>query len=182
MGEIRDLETAEIAVQASLTGHMVFSTLHTNDAPSTITRLARHGRAAVFDHGHAGGRAGPAAGAARSAPTAASRPCPAPKRWPSWTSRPTTWPDKKFYRGRGCQTCNNTGFKGRIGLFELMPMNDQLRELINARRLDRAAPRRGLADRHGPLRDAGLEKVFAGVTTIEEVIRETMSMRRMKLE
>ena len=80
---------------------------------------ARHGRAAVPDHRHAGGRPGPAAGAADLQATAASRPCPAPRRWPSWTSRPTTWLDKKFYRGRGCAACNNTGFKGRTGLLRV---------------------------------------------------------------
>ena len=79
VGEIRDLETAEIAVQASLTGHMVFSTLHTNDAPSTITRLQGHGRAAVPDHRHGRSHSGPAAGAARSARSAARSTSPAAK-------------------------------------------------------------------------------------------------------
>ena len=83
--------------------------------------------------------------------------------------------DKKFYRGRGCATCNNTGFKGRSGLFEFLPMNDQLRELINQGASTEKI--RDLAMRTGmiPLRDSGLEKVFDGVTTIEEVIRETVA-------
>jgi type IV pilus assembly protein PilB len=83
--------------------------------------------------------------------------------------------DRKFYRGRGCAACNNTGFKGRTGLYEYMPMNDQLRELINGgASTDKI---RDLSLRTGliPLRASGLEKVFGGVTTIEEVIRETVS-------
>jgi type IV pilus assembly protein PilB len=82
---------------------------------------------------------------------------------------------KKFYRGRGCANCNNTGFKGRSGLYEYMPMNDQLRELIargaSTERIRDLALRTGTI----PLRSSGLEKVFDGVTTIEEVIRETVA-------
>ena len=90
VGEIRDLETAEIAVQASLTGHMVFSTLHTNDAPSTITRLARHGRAAVFDHRHGRSDPGAAAGAPRLHAIAARKCILRRKCWPTWNCRPPT--------------------------------------------------------------------------------------------
>ncbi len=85
VGEIRDLETAEIAVQASLTGHTVFSTLHTNDAPSTDHAVARHGHSAVFDHGHGRGDSGPAAGAADLHASAARKSCPRPRCWPTWS-------------------------------------------------------------------------------------------------
>jgi type IV pilus assembly protein PilB len=83
--------------------------------------------------------------------------------------------DKKFYRGRGCAACNNTGYKGRTGLYEYMPMNDQLRDLIN--RGSSTEQLRDLALQTGmvPLRNSGLEKVFDGITTIEEVVRETVS-------
>ena len=121
MGEIRDLETAEIAVQASLTGHMVFSTLHTNDAPATVTRLARHGRAAV------------PASPPRSRPSLAQRlvrrickecreqTSPSTELLAQLDLTPDDVMDKKFYRGRGCAACNNTGFKGRTGLYEYCP-------------------------------------------------------------
>ena len=83
--------------------------------------------------------------------------------------------DKKFYRGRGCAACNNTGFKGRTGLYELMLINDRLRELINHGALDRAAPRRWpCRPACGRCATAGMEKVYSGVTTLEEVIRETV--------
>jgi type IV pilus assembly protein PilB len=83
--------------------------------------------------------------------------------------------DKKFYRGRGCAVCNNTGYKGRSGLFEWMPINDQIRDMIN--RGSSTEKIRDIAMQTGmiPLRSSGLEKVFAGVTTIEEVIRETVA-------
>ena len=82
--------------------------------------------------------------------------------------------DKKFFRGRGCQICNNTGFKGRSGLYELMPMNDQLRELINRGVSTEKIRDMALQTGMRSLRLAGLEKVYSGVTAIEEVIRETV--------
>ena len=83
--------------------------------------------------------------------------------------------DRKFFRGRGCASCNNTGYKGRVGLFEFMPITDEIREIIN--RGGSTAQIRDAAMRTGmhPLRDSGLEKVYSGVTTIEEVIRETVA-------
>jgi len=83
--------------------------------------------------------------------------------------------DKRFYRGRGCAACNNTGFKGRTGLFEYMPINDQLCDLINqgasTQQIRDVALQTGMV----PLRESGLEKIFSGVTTVEEVVRETVS-------
>ena len=118
VGEIRDLETAQIAVQAALTGHMVFSTLHTNDAPSTITRLRDMGRRAVPDHGHRRRHPGPAAGAQdlRGLPDRVrAEPRNADGTEPEARGCAT---GKKFYYGRGCDRCNNTGYKGRMGLYE----------------------------------------------------------------
>jgi type IV pilus assembly protein PilB len=174
VGEVRDLETAEIAVQASLTGHMVFSTLHTNDAPNTITRLRDMGvppflLTATLE-----------AVLAQRLVRKICKECreqtmPSTETLAQLDLTPDDVIDKKFFRGRGCAACNNTGFKGRTGLYEYMPMNDQLRELINvgasADKIRDLALRTGLI----PLRSSGLEKVFAGVTTIEEVIRETVS-------
>jgi type IV pilus assembly protein PilB len=173
VGEIRDLETAEIAVQASLTGHMVFSTLHTNDAPSTVTRMKDMGVPTFLIT---------ATVEAILAQRLVRRICS--------NCREETMPasdmlyevgltkeelaDKKFYRGRGCDICNNTGYKGRVGLFELMIMNDELREMVMAN-----APvdeLRRVAQRHGmvTLREAGMNFAFQGVTTLDEVVRETI--------
>jgi type IV pilus assembly protein PilB len=174
VGEIRDLETAEIAVQASLTGHMVFSTLHTNDAPATVTRLRDMGVPPFLI------TATLEAVLAQRLVRRICKECreqtmPSTETLAQLDLTPDDVIDKKFYRGRGCATCNNTGFKGRTGLYEYMPMNDQLRDLIA--RGASTEKIRDLALRTGtiPLRTSGLEKVFEGTTTIEEVIRETAS-------
>jgi type IV pilus assembly protein PilB len=174
VGEIRDLETAEIAVQASLTGHMVFSTLHTNDAPATVTRLRDMGVPPFLIT---------ATLEAILAQRLVRRICkdcreqtaPSSELLAQLDLTPDDVLDKKFYRGRGCAACNNTGFKGRTGLFEYMPINDQLRDLINhgasTQQIRDVALHTGMV----PLRASGLEKVYNGVTTIEEVIRETVA-------
>jgi type IV pilus assembly protein PilB len=173
VGEIRDVETAEIAVQASLTGHMVFSTLHTNDAPSTITRLRDMGVAPFLIT---------ATVEAILAQRLVRRVCsncreevrPAGEMLAELQLTPTDVADKKFFRGKGCDTCNNTGYKGRVGLFELMIMNEDLREMVirNASTDDI----RDKARSYGmiTLRDAGMQAVYGGTTTIEEVVRETI--------
>jgi len=174
VGEVRDLETAEIAVQSSLTGHIVFSTLHTNDAPSTVTRLRDMGvppflLTATLEAVLAQRLVRKICKECREETT------PSTETLAQLNLNPEDVLDKKFYRGRGCATCNNTGFKGRTGLFEWLPINDQLRELINeGASTDKI---RDLAMQTGmvPLRESGLEKVFTGVTTIEEVIRETIA-------
>ena len=173
VGEIRNLETAEIAVQASLTGHMVFSTLHTNDAPSTITRMRDMGvppflLTATLEAVLAQRLV------RKICPNCREQTIPSTETLAMLDLSPDDVLDKKFHRGRGCQTCNNTGFKGRTGLYELMLMNDQLRELINrgssTEQLRNVALQTGMRS----LRKAGLEKVFGGATSIEEVIRETV--------
>ncbi len=173
VGEIRDLETAEIAVQASLTGHTVFSTLHTNDAPTTVTRLKDMGVPTFLIT---------ATLEAILAQRLVRRICPecrAPIE-PSdemlielQISRETL-NGRTFYRGSGCNSCNNTGYKGRIGLFELMILDDELRDLILANAS--ADELRDLAISKGmrPLRQAGIDFIFDGKTTAEEVIRETI--------
>jgi len=173
VGEIRDLETAEIAVQASLTGHMVFSTLHTNDAPSTITRMKDMGVPTFLIT---------ATVEAILAQRLVRRVCE--KCREQYTPSREVMDDleltaedlkgKKFFRGSGCENCNNTGYKGRVGLFELMIMNNELRDLImknvSADKLRDAASKAGMVT----LREAGMTACYAGTTTAEEVIRETI--------
>ncbi|MDR3232280.1 MAG: Flp pilus assembly complex ATPase component TadA, partial [Planctomycetaceae bacterium] len=173
VGEIRDKETAEIAVQASLTGHLVFSTLHTNDAPSTITRLKDMGIPSFLIT---------ATVQAILAQRLVRKICtdcreeftPSPDQLYELQLTPKDVAGKKFYRGKGCSVCNNTGYKGRTAIHEFMPITDDIRALINNGAS--AASLREAANRHGMtmLRDAGLQKIFAGISTIEEVVRETV--------
>jgi type IV pilus assembly protein PilB len=173
VGEIRDPETAEIAVQASLTGHMVFSTLHTNDAPGSVTRLRDMGVPPFLIT---------ATVEAILAQRLVRRVCqncrvevkPSIEVLAELQLTPDDILGKRFYRGEGCDKCNGTGYKGRVGLFELMVMNDELRDMIM-----RNASTDELRDRarsYGmvTLRDAGLEYAYQGVTTVDEVIRETV--------
>jgi len=173
VGEIRDLETAEIAVQASLTGHMVFSTLHTNDAPGTITRLKDMGIPTFLIT---------ATVESILAQRLVRRICTQCRE--KWTPSREVLDDlelssedvadKEFFKGQGCDACNNTGYKGRVGLFEYMIMNPKLRDMImqnaSTDELRDAAQKNGMVT----LRDAGMDAVFEGTTTAEEVIRETI--------
>lgn len=174
VGEIRDLETAEIAVQASLTGHMVFSTLHTNDAPSTVTRLRDMGvppflLTATLEAILAQRLVRKICKECREQTT------PSTDMLAQLDLTPDAVLDKKFYRGRGCAACNNTGFRGRTGLYEFMPINDQLRDLINHGASTQQIRDLALQTGMVPLRESGLEKVFNGTTAIEEVVRETVA-------
>ncbi|MFT5526160.1 MAG: type IV pilus assembly protein PilB, partial [Pirellulaceae bacterium] len=173
VGEIRDLETAEIAIQSALTGHIVFSTLHTNDSPSTITRLKDMGVPTFLIT---------ATVEAILAQRLVRRICS--------KCREETEPvedmlgeiglsiddveGKKFYRGRGCDACNNTGYKGRVGLFELMILNDDLRNMImnNCSTDELREKARGFG--MVTLRDSGISFMHDGTTTLEEVVRETV--------
>jgi type IV pilus assembly protein PilB len=173
VGEIRDLETAEIAVQASLTGHLVFSTLHTNDAPSSITRLKDMGVPTFLIT---------ATVEAILAQRLVRRVCTQCREETEATDEMLVdlgidrdeLNGKKFYRGRGCEVCNNTGYKGRVGLFELMVMNDELREMVMTNTsidmMREAAKSYGMV----ALRDAGISFMHDGLTSPDEVIRETI--------
>ena len=173
VGEIRDLETAEIAVQASLTGHTVFSTLHTNDAPSSVTRLKDMGVPVFLIT---------ATVEAILAQRLVRRVCTQCREETEVTddilfqldmSREELG-DRKFYRGRGCDTCNNTGYKGRVGLFELMIMNNELRDMVM--RNASVDDMRACAQKYGmvTLRDSGMAFAYEVTTTIDEVVRETI--------
>ncbi len=173
VGEIRDLETAEIAVQASLTGHLVFSTLHTNDAPSSITRLKDMGVPTFLIT---------ATVEAILAQRLVRRVCSQCREEVEPTDELLLDMDinredlngRTFFRGKGCEVCNSTGYKGRVGLFELMIMNDELREMVmNNASIDMM---RDTARGYGmvTLRDAGEAFAFDGTTSAEEVVRETI--------
>ena len=173
VGEIRDFETAEIAIKAALTGHLVLSTLHTNDAPSTISRLMNMGiepfLVATSVH-------------LICAQRLARRICQQCKVEEKVRHQvlvdagftPEEVVSLKVYRGEGCQACNNRGYKGRVGLYEILEVTDELRELIlvgaSALELRKKAIEQGMIT----LRRSGLLKVAEGVTTVEEVIRETV--------
>ncbi len=173
VGEIRDLETAEIAVQASLTGHTVFSTLHTNDAPGTITRLKDMGIPTYMIT---------ATVEAILAQRLVRRVC-SQCREPVETDESllaeagvklADVEGKQFYRGSGCDGCNNTGYKGRVGLFELMVLNDALREMIMENVSTDVLRDRAREFGMVTLRDAGMDFAADGTTTLEEVVRETI--------
>jgi type IV pilus assembly protein PilB len=173
VGETRDLETAEISIQASLTGHIVFTTLHTNDAPSAITRLRDMGLPTFLI------TATVEAVLAQRLVRKICNNCrteftPSPEVAMELGMTPEEASLKKFFYGKGCEKCNNTGYKGRMGIYELLVMNEQLREMIvSEASLDvfREACRKfGMRT----LRESGLLAIHAGQTSIEEVIRETM--------
>jgi type IV pilus assembly protein PilB len=173
VGEIRDLETAEIAVQSSLTGHLVFSTLHTNDAPTAITRLTDLGMPSFLITASLEGVL---------AQRLVRRICvdcrtefePSDELIMELGLSPSEAKGRSYFYGRGCERCNNTGYKGRVGIFELMIVNDDVRDLIMANAS--ADEIRSLARSQGmvTLRDSGLKMIFDGVTTIDEVVRETL--------
>ena len=174
VGEMRDLETAEISIHASLTGHLVFSTLHTNDAPTAITRMLDMGIEPYLLT---------ATVESIVAQRLVRRIClncrgefkPTEEMLLELGLAPEEVRGRTFYYGRGCEQCNNTGYRGRTAIFEIMQLDDQLREMIrnhassNVIRVE--ARRRGMRS----LRESGLLSIYDGVTTIEEVVRETVT-------
>ena len=176
VGEIRDLETAEIAIQAALTGHLVLSTLHTNDAPAAVTRLLELGvppyllRATLLGV---------------LAQRLVRRLCPhckhpvelSAERWQELTAGWELSHPESIYEANGCLECRETGYLGRVGLYEIMPLDNgiknQLREGIDAQELRQAAIKNGMR----PLRIAGAGKIASGQTTVDEVIRAAPPVR-----
>ena len=174
IGEIRDFETAEIAVKAALTGHMVLSTLHTNDAPSTINRLLNMGIEPFLVSSAVN-----LITAQRLARRVCTQ-CKEPEVIPIQALidagvAPDEAPDYVCYKGKGCEVCNNTGFKGRVGFYQVMPMLDEIRELIlngaNTAEIKRESMRLGIKT----MRQSGLTKLKEGVTSFEEVLRVTIA-------
>ena len=172
VGEIRDLPTAEMSIHSSLTGHLVFSTLHTNDAPSTITRLLDMGvesylMASTLE-----------AIVSQRLVRVLCQHCkeeyvPSEEELRKLGVDKTEIEGLKIYKPKGCPACNNIGFVGRIGLFEIMVLDEEIRELVGEKAI--TSKLRNAALKHGmkTLRDDGIDKIKRGITTIEEVVRET---------
>ncbi len=173
VGEIRDLETAEIAAQASLTGHVVFTTLHTTDAPSSIARLLDLGVEPFLLTATIEGIVSQRLlrKICENCKTAFE---PNEAQLMELQFTPDDVKGKKFYYGRGCSKCNGTGYRGRIGAFEIMIFNDEIRDLVmnsaSTSVLRAAAQKNGMK----LMRDNGLSAMFDGVTTIDEVVKETI--------
>jgi type IV pilus assembly protein PilB len=174
VGEIRDLETAEIAAQASLTGHLVFTTLHTNDAPSSIARLLDLGVEPFLITATIEGIV---------AQRLVRRIClncktayePDEVQLRELSLNDDDIKGKEFYYGKGCSKCNGTGYRGRLGMFEIMIFDDEIRDLIMNRAstnvLRVAAQKKGMK----LLRDNGLAAIYDGLTTLDEVVKETIT-------
>ncbi len=174
VGEIRDLETAEIAIRAALTGHLVFSTLHTNDAPSAITRLIDMG---AEDYLIASSLLGVLAQRLVRVicPACKTEVFPVPEMLDEIGFRrgdPRSGPNR-FYEGRGCEKCSNTGFVGRVGIYELMTITDDIRKLTVAKADSNQIRKKAIENGMRPLRDDGWLKVRQGITSISEVLRVT---------
>lgn len=167
IGEIRDRETAEIAVNAALTGHLVLSTLHTNDAPSAVTRLADIGIKPFLISSSVRGIM-----AQRLIRTI----CPSCKTayTPDETEQKLTGSVTRLYRGEGCPSCTNTGYAGRNGIFELLNVNDTIRELIHSGAPSSLLRKEARAMGMHSLREDGIRKAVDGMTTLSEVLRVTM--------
>ncbi len=173
VGEIRDFETAEIAVKAALTGHLVLSTLHTNDAPSTVNRLMNMGIEPFLVASSLNLVCAQRLVRRICKNCSEPHPTPAPALMQAGFSAEdasTVVPN----RGRGCERCNNTGYKGRVGLYEVMEITEELRELILVGASSLELRRKAVDDGMLTLRSSGLRKVKDGVTTIDEVVRETV--------
>jgi type IV pilus assembly protein PilB len=173
VGEIRDFETAEIAVKAALTGHLVLSTLHTNDAPSTISRLMNMGiepfLVATSINAICSQRLVRriCAGCAEDVETP-----------PQMLIQVGFAPDEvkavKIKRGRGCERCGNSGYKGRIGLYEVLLFSDEIREMVLSGATSIELKRKAIEEGMVSLRSSGLQKIRSGITSLEEVLRETV--------
>jgi type IV pilus assembly protein PilB len=173
VGEIRDLETGQIAIEASLTGHIVFSTLHTNDAPSTITRLLDMGLepflvAATLE-----------AVVAQRLVRVICKKCkhpyaPAEEHLMQLGLLPQDVEGKAFYYGKRCDNCNRTGYRGRTAIFEIMKVDSKIRDMIVQQRSTDMIRAEAVAAGMRTLRDSGILKIFDGLSTIEEVVRETL--------
>jgi type IV pilus assembly protein PilB len=173
VGEIRDFETAEVSIQSALTGHLVFSTLHTNDAPSAITRLRDMGIEPFLITATV--EAVLAQRLVRKICTECRTEFEPSDELLMELQLPIAQARQyKFYYGRGCQRCNNSGYKGRCGIYELLEIDDDIRDLITSSAsvddIKNYARSQGMTT----LREAGLKMIFDGITTIDEVVRETV--------
>jgi len=173
VGEIRDFETAEVAVKAALTGHLVLSTLHTNDAPSTINRLMNMGIEPFLVSTSVN------LICAQRLVRRICKECTEPIQMPTQALVDIGYtveeaPKIQLYKGRGCPNCNNTGYRGRVGLFEVMEISEEIRELILSGASAIELRRKSIEEGMITLRASGLHKIRAGATSVEEVVRETV--------
>jgi type IV pilus assembly protein PilB len=172
VGETRDVETAQIAIQASLTGHLVLTTLHTNDAPGAVTRLIDMGVEPFLISASLEGVLG------QRLIRKICQQCKTPYE-PSESVLAQLGltahdiGDKNFYFGKGCDNCNNTGYRGRKGIYELLNITDPLRDLINQRAPSVVMKQKAIELGMVTLRDDGLRTIYEGLTTIEEVLKYT---------
>ncbi len=173
VGEIRDHETAKIAIEAALTGHLVFSTLHTNDAPSSIARLLDLGLEPFLVTAALEGVVAQRL-VRKICTNCKAEYTPGEEQLMELELRTDDVAGKKFYYGKGCENCNNTGYRGRMGLYEIMVLDDDMRDQIikhaSTQVLRAEARKRGMRT----LRTCGLMAIYDGITTIEEVVRETI--------
>jgi len=172
VGEVRDLETAQIAIQASLTGHLVLSTLHTNDAPGAVTRMVDMGVEPFLISSTL------MAVLAQRLVRTICRKCrtpfePTEQQLALLNLSPHDIGEKAFYYGRGCANCNDTGYKGRKGIFELLVVSEPIRGLINERAPTIVMRQKAVELGMVTLREDGLRSIFDGDTTIEEVVKYT---------
>ena len=175
VGEVRDIETAEISIQIALTGHLVFSTLHTNDAVSGITRLIDMGvepylissSVECFIAQRLVRRICPKCRVGRPAPIETIR---------EFGQDPARWPQAQVYEGKGCEACNHTGFYGREGIYEFLRMTDEIREMVTAKASSAQIKKLALAQGMRTLLDDGWAKVAAGITSPSEIIRVTQEI------
>jgi type IV pilus assembly protein PilB len=172
VGEMRDLETAQISIQASLTGHLVLSTLHTNDSPGAVTRLIDMGVEPFLISSTLMAVLGQRL--VRTVCKNCRTPFePTESQLAMLNLSPHDLGDKVFYYGRGCSTCNDTGYKGRKGIFELLTINDAIRTLINERAPTVVVRQKAVELGMVSLREDGLRSIFEGDTTIEEIVKYT---------
>ena len=172
VGEMRDLETAQISIQASLTGHLVLSTLHTNDSPGAVTRLIDMGVEPFLISSTLMAVLGQRL--VRTICKNCRTPFePTEAQLAMMNLSPHDLGDKVFYYGRGCSTCNDTGYRGRKGIFELLTINDTIRSLINERAPTVVLRQKAIELGMVTLREDGLRSIFDGDTTIEEIVKYT---------
>jgi general secretion pathway protein E len=175
VGEIRDFETAEIAIHAALTGHLVFSTLHTNDAAGAITRLLEMGVEPYLASSSVIGIMAQRL-VRRICPKCKESYTPTPESLSEVGLKPSDLKEGILWRGKGCPSCLNTGYLGRTGIFELLAIDDEIRDMITNKKEANLIKEKAVSKGMTTLQQAGVEKVLAGITTLEEVLRVTQEI------
>lgn len=173
VGEVRDLETAQISVQAALTGHLVFTTLHTNDAPSAIARLLDLGMEPFLITATLEGIVAQRL-VRRVCTNCKAEYKPTEEQLFEVGLKPADVGERLFFYGKGCDYCNNTGYRGRVGIYEIMILDDSMREMIMKKASTAVLRRESIKRGMRTLRESGLMAIYDGVTTLDEVVKETI--------